>query len=103
MFGPPGGRFPYLHTELTMARNDDWEWGGSGEFWGETTPDLADILYGDDKSVMDTHAQELLVEAVIEGNDAAYEELTRYMWDEYGIDFEDAWDWEDFQAWYDAQ
>jgi hypothetical protein len=85
-----------------MAR-EDWEWG-DGEFWGaDPSPDLANILYGDDRSIMDEHAQQLMMDAIIEGNDNAYAELVEYMWDEYGIDFEDAWDWEDFKAWYESQ
>ncbi len=26
-----------------------------------------------------------------------------YIWDEYGINFYDIWDWEDFRSWYDSQ
>ena len=31
-----------------------------------------------------------------------YEAFASYMFDEYGIDFADVWDWEDFREWYDA-
>jgi hypothetical protein len=30
------------------------------------------------------------------------QELSDYLWEEYGIDFDDVWDWEDFRSWYDA-
>jgi len=31
-----------------------------------------------------------------------YEQLEVYLYDMYGLDFEDLWDWEDFREWYDA-
>jgi hypothetical protein len=31
----------------------------------------------------------------------AFEQLKDYYLDEYGIQFDDLWDWEDFRAWYD--
>jgi hypothetical protein len=34
--------------------------------------------------------------------EAMYDELASILWEEYGLDFEDLWDWEDFRAWYDA-
>jgi hypothetical protein len=30
------------------------------------------------------------------------EQLDVYLYDMYGLDFEDLWDWEDFREWYDA-
>jgi len=33
---------------------------------------------------------------------AEYENLLAYLYDEYGMNFEDLWDWEDFREWYDA-
>jgi hypothetical protein len=30
----------------------------------------------------------------------AYEDLKDILWDEYGIDFEEIWDWEAFREWY---
>jgi hypothetical protein len=32
-----------------------------------------------------------------------YQSLSDYIYDEYGMYFEDIWDWEDFRAWYDSQ
>lgn len=29
-------------------------------------------------------------------------DLRDYLMEEYGIDFDDVWDWEDFRSWYDA-
>lgn len=31
-----------------------------------------------------------------------YQELVSYLYDEYGLIFEEIWDWEDFRRWYDA-
>ena len=31
-----------------------------------------------------------------------YDELVAYLWNTYGLDFENLWDWEDFRAWYDT-
>lgn len=71
-----------------------------GEYF--TEPDeipLNDLLFGGELDV-DMHAQELFREAMFEGNESAYEDLIDYMWDVYGIDFEDAFSWEDFREWY---
>jgi hypothetical protein len=63
-------------------------------------PPIGDILFGNDM-VVDERAQELFIEAFFEGgNDEAYQELVDFIWDEYGIDFEDAFQWEDFREWY---
>ena len=32
-----------------------------------------------------------------------YGEFVQYLWDEYGLMFEDVWDWESFREWYDLQ
>jgi hypothetical protein len=32
-----------------------------------------------------------------------FDQLAQYIWDEYGINFEEVWDWDDFRAWYDSQ
>lgn len=31
-----------------------------------------------------------------------FDELAAYIWDEYGISFEEIWDWEAFREWYDS-
>lgn len=31
-----------------------------------------------------------------------YDALSEYLDEEYGIDFSEVWDWEDFREWYDA-
>lgn len=32
-----------------------------------------------------------------------YESLSQYVWDEYGMQFEDIWDWDAFREWYESQ
>lgn len=85
-----------------MAWQDDG-WGDGGDFYDDQDPpDVKDLLFGD-ATTMDAHAQELFIHAFFEGDDKAYIDLVDYMYTEYNIDFEDAFDWEDFSDWYDAQ
>lgn len=63
------------------------------------TPPLNDILFGGELD-MDQRAQDLFMEAMFEKDEQAYSDLIDYMWDVYGIDFEAAFDWEDFREWY---
>ena len=32
-----------------------------------------------------------------------YDELSDYLWAEYGLSFEDIWNWDDFRGWYESQ
>jgi len=32
-----------------------------------------------------------------------YESLSTYVFDEYGMEFEDIWDWDSFREWYENQ
>jgi hypothetical protein len=63
--------------------------------------DLNSILFGNDFET-DEHAQVLFSKAFFDGDEGAYQDLVDWLWDEYEIDFEQAFDWEDFRAWYDA-
>ncbi len=31
-----------------------------------------------------------------------YNELGDYLYEEYGLEFDNVWDWDDFRSWYDA-
>lgn len=79
----------------------DEPWDDGGDYFNDP-PELNDVLFGD-SSIMDGHAQELMWQAMVDNNDAAYNELVDYLWDTYGIDFEQEWDWEDFREWYESQ
>ena len=93
-----------------MAGWDDG-WGDGDYFDNSATPSYEDLLFGD-TNVMDQHAQDLFIDAYIgqpdsdgvrHKDDGAYIELVEYMWDQYGIDWEEVYDWEDFREWYNAQ
>lgn len=83
----------------------DSGWDGVDDYFDayavENQSEVNDILFGD-VSHVDMHAQELFMEAFFNDNDSAYQELKDYMWEEYEIDFEDAFDWQDFRDWYDS-
>jgi hypothetical protein len=80
-----------------MAQWDD-DWGDQSD--DMDTPDVNEILFGRD---YDPEAQSLMMAGIMDGNDNAYRDLVDYMWEMYGIDFEDAFDWDDFREWYEAQ
>lgn len=80
-------------------------WDDSEDFYGAdavTRDDVNEILFGVG-GAHDEHAEALFRDAFFENKSDAYIDLLEYMWAEYDIDFEDAWDWEDFRSWYDAQ
>ena len=81
-----------------MAWYDDWD----SDWFGETPPDVNDLLFGGD-GIEDPHAQHLFSEAFFNDNSQAYIDLIDYMYDTYGINFEEAFEWEDFKEWYDSQ
>lgn len=72
-----------------------------GEYYEEDNshPPLNDLIFGAEIDV-DQRAQDLFVEAFFNDNEMAYSDLVDYMWDVYGIDFEDAFSWEAFREWY---
>jgi hypothetical protein len=63
------------------------------------------LLYSDHG---DPHAQALFDEFIFNADlsesqrASAYDELCDYLWDVYGINFEESFDWADFREWYDA-
>lgn len=94
---------------MELARFDDW--GEDNDFDYGSLPDAQqqqfvfeslfsgvgdlearrifdDVMYNDDLS-RDERADR-------------YEDLKDYYFDEYGIDFDELWDWEDFREWYDS-
>lgn len=79
-----------------MSRDD--------EYYGP--PDdlpIEDILFGlHGQYLQDDRAFNLFDKAFFDKDERAYRDLVDYMWDQYGIDFEDAFDWEDFRAWYES-
>lgn len=41
-------------------------------------------------------------ELTVYEREATYEALIQMLWEEYGINFEDLWDWDAFREWYDS-
>lgn len=62
---------------------------------------VSELLYGAGYET-DPRALALFEDAVFENDQSAYQDLVDYMWDQYGIDFEEAFSWEDFREWYDS-
>jgi hypothetical protein len=77
----------------------EWADGFSDFYEVVETPPVNDLLFGGELDV-DHRAQELFMEAFFDNDERAYSDLVDYMWDVYGIDFEDAFSWEDFREWY---
>jgi hypothetical protein len=85
---------------------DDYD---TPDYWYQNEDSLFDALIGGHSTAGDdAHLQELFDKALFDPDVAdderaeAYDELVDYLWDEYEIDFEDVFDWEDYRSWYDA-
>lgn len=77
--------------------------------WYQAESILFDMMVGGDSAMgQDSYLQGLFDTAMFdpdathEQREEAYDALIDYMWDTYGIDFEDVFDWEDYREWYDA-
>ena len=68
-----------------------------------------DLIGGDYGAFTDPELQTLFDRAMFDNTvtgderDAAYDALVEYLWEEYEIDFDDMFDWEDYREWYDTQ
>jgi hypothetical protein len=85
---------------------DDW----APDDWFPAEQDMfMDLLGNNAGGLGDSYLQELFDIAMFdtdisrEVRDDAYDSLVDYLWNEYGIDFEDMFDWEDYREWYDSQ
>ena len=87
-----------------MATDGEWEDYFDELFEPEQSVDYADLLFGAGYEV-DPIAQEMFGEWMDSGfkDDEALGRLSDYMWEEYEIDFEAVYDWEDFDEWYSSQ
>jgi hypothetical protein len=80
------------------------------EFHGdEPIQDQRDFVYeaiGFDQAPEDQYVRDLFWDAfyndelTMDTRESIMEDLADYLWDEYGIDFELIWDWDDFREWY---
>ncbi len=82
----------------------------TAEPWSDTEKQLFnDMLRNQPQARRDDNLQDLFDEALFRrgGNridrDSAYTELQRVLYEDYGIDFDDVFEWEDYKTWYDAQ
>lgn len=80
------------------------------EEWNDTEINLFDDLVGGDAFIGDDpQLQEWFDTAMFnsdvspEEREQAYQHMVEYLWDEYDIDFDQEFDWEDFREWYDTQ
>lgn len=76
--------------------------------WNVTESTLyLDVVFDDPIIANDAYLQTLFDAALFdpdidpEARDDAYAMMVDYMWDEYGIDFDMAFDWEDYRSWYE--
>lgn len=79
------------------------------EDWSDTEIELFDSLVAGDANVGEDFYLQDLFDAALFDPDAtmaereeAYNRMVEYLWDQYDIDFDEAFDWEDFRAWYEA-
>lgn len=83
-----------------MAGREDWD-RGEELLW-------TDLLTGDEWMMGDAYAADLFDKAFFdpsttkEERESSREALIDYLWNEYEIDFEEAFDWEDYRDWYDS-
>jgi hypothetical protein len=81
--------------------SDYYEWQpseGDEDAYDDVT--VNDVIFGNQP---DTYAIELMFSGVEAGEDSkAWQDFEAYMWDVYGIDIDQEWDWGDFREWYDS-
>lgn len=92
-----------------MAK-DDWsdDYAVPGEWYNAEVSLFDNLINGDGDIGGDPYLQTLFDAALFdpdisdEAREQYYQTLVEYLWDNYGIDFEDVFDWEDYRSWYDA-
>lgn len=84
-----------------MSFPDDWDY---------EERELFKDLIGDEREALEDYdLQDLFHDALFdqdigpEERALAYDDLLDYLFDEYDIDFEAEFDWEDYRDWYDSQ
>jgi hypothetical protein len=97
---------------VRVARYDEFNDDESFDYGSLPEIQQQEFLYdvfGFTHDALDSEARELFWD-VMYNDELSYgqrmdkfEELADYIWDEYGIMFEDVWDWESFREWYDSQ
>lgn len=95
-----------------MANNDweDWEedYDVPSEWYDAESILFDNLVNGDAGIGSDPYLQDLFDAAMFdpdispEEREEAYQNLVQYLEDEYDLDFEDIFDWEDYREWYDS-
>lgn len=84
-----------------MSFPEDWEYDERELY--------KDLIGGEREALEDYELQDLFHDALFDleidrlEREHAYQDLLDYLYDEYGIDFESEFDWEDYREWYDSQ
>lgn len=96
-----------------MATDDDFGDYGYEDVSTYSHSDQQEYLYDligfrQDDVPGDSYVRDTFWEIMYDDNLSAqerldrYEELSDYLYEEYGLEFYDVWDWDDFRSWYDA-
>lgn len=90
-----------------MANSDDFDYYIPDDWYG-AEKDLYDSLVNGDPILGNDHTLQLLYDVALfdhdirpEERDMAMDALVDYLWDEYGIDFDEVFDWEGYREWYE--
>ena len=68
--------------------------------WNDFTLGAAPELHDDNIGQMLFHEALFDQDLTPEQRDVVYDAMVEYMMDNYGIDFDDVFDWENFREWY---
>lgn len=91
-----------------MARGDDFDYFVPDDWYGAEKDMFDNLVNGDPVLGQDKSLQLLFDVALFDHDirpgerDMAYDALVEYMWDEYEIDFDDVFDWDDYREWYEG-
>lgn len=97
-----------------MARHDDYDdYDDDESFDFGSLPEIQqqEFLYGligFDSNAQDSEVHNLFWDLMYNDDltraerEEIHEQLRDYLYDEYGLDFDDIWDWDDFREWYDS-
>jgi hypothetical protein len=78
------------------------------EWFGVEETLFMDMVFDDPIIANDAYLQALFDQAMFDPElpagerESAYNAMVEYLWDEYGLDFEDVFDWEDYRDWYES-
>lgn len=77
--------------------------------WYGAEKDLYDNLINGDPVLGEDRTLQLLFDVALfdadirpEEREAVMDELVDYLWEEYGLDFDDVFDWDGYREWYES-